>query len=221
VNGTQLTANSLYTFAISFLRRGMMKAGSILAVFLGLILVLSACASTAPATSPTASPSSTPSPSTSVPPTSSAAPTTAPSGPYIGLPSAIVDGIYALMKGNLGVDVTIAQEDFYDSISKQGGWGQALNATGTGNDFASPAITAQILATILENEGWKVDPQLAADGPMGTALGYRKDKALALIEVNWQPDSSITVDPSKPIESQEIPLDKQLYSVKLSLATLP
>ncbi len=198
-----------------------MKAGSIFAVFLGLVFLLAACASSAPSVvspttgSPPASPSSTPPPSTTTPPLR---PTQG--GPYIGLPADFVDSILAIMKANLGVEVIVTQENFHDPVLEKDGVGQVLTAQGTGNDFASPAITAQIIASILENDGWKVAPQLQADGPTGTSLGYRKDKALALIEVVWSPAEGVTVDPNQPIEAQEIPPDQQLYKVRLSLATL-
>ncbi len=119
------------------------------------------------------------------------------------------------------MDLTIKQEDFVDTISGDSGWGQAIITEGTGNDFASPATTAQILATILEGKGYQEDMAYAADGPTGTQRGFTKDKGLAMIDVNWKPAEDVVIDPNQPIEAQDIAPEKMMYSVKVLLATKP
>ncbi|MCX5973752.1 MAG: hypothetical protein NTU59_03590, partial [Coprothermobacterota bacterium] len=69
--------------------------------------------------------------------------------------------------------------------------------------------------------GWTEDIAFAADGPMGSIRGFRKDKAIAVIDVSWAPFGGVQVDPNKPIEAQNIPADKQLYTVLLLLAVQP
>jgi ABC-type glycerol-3-phosphate transport system substrate-binding protein len=186
----------------------MMRIPKTIALLLGLALLLSACggASTTPTTSPT---------------TGSPSPTGTDEVHFIGLPSANVDAIFAEIKAALNMDLKINQEDFVDSISGDSGWGQAIVVEGTGNDFAGPAITAQILATILEAKGYQEDMAYAADGPTGTQRGFTKDKGLALIDVNWKPADDVVLDPNQPIEAQSIVPEKMLYSVKVLLATKP
>ncbi|MCX5970516.1 MAG: hypothetical protein NTV14_03295 [Coprothermobacterota bacterium] len=42
-----------------------------------------------------------------------------------------------------------------------------------------------------------------------------------MIEVNWVPASDVQVDPNQPIEAQNIPANKQIYTVRLLLAVQP
>ncbi|MCX5973606.1 MAG: hypothetical protein NTU59_02805 [Coprothermobacterota bacterium] len=185
-----------------------MKISKTVVLLLGLALLLSACGGTS--TTPTATPS------TGLP-----SPTETGEVLFQGLPSADVDSIFAEIKSALNMDLKINQEDFVDSIGGGSGWGQAIVVEGTGNDFTSPGITAQILTTILEGKGWKEDMAYAADGPTGTQRGLTKNKALALIDVNWKPADDVVIDPNQPIEAQDITPEKMLYSVKLLLATKP
>ena len=181
-----------------------MKISKTIALLLGLALLLSACGGTS--TTPT---------------TGSPSPTGTGEVHFQGLPSADVDSVFAEIKSALNMDLKIKQEDFVDSISGGSGWGQAIVTEGTGNDFASPVITAQILATILEGKGYKEDMAYAADGPTGTKRGFTKGKGLAMIDVNWKPAEDAVIDPNQPIEAQEIAPEKMLYSVKVLLATKP
>ena len=185
-----------------------MKISKTFILLLGLALSLSACGGTS--TTPTTGPT-----------TGSPSPTGTGEVHFQGLPSADVDSVFAEIKSALNMDLKINQEDFVDSIGGGSGWGQAIVVEGTGNDFASPAITAQILATILEGKGWKEDIAYAADGPTGTQRGFTKDKGLAMIDVNWKPADDVMIDPNQPIEAQDIAPEKMLYSVKLLLATKP
>lgn len=181
-----------------------MKISKTIALLLGLALLLTACGGTS--TTPT---------------TSAPSPTGTDEVHFQGLPSADVDAIFAQIKSALNMDLTIKQEDFVDAIGGGSGWGQAILTEGTGNDFAGPAITAQILATILEGKGYQEDMAYAADGPTGTQRGFTKDKGLAMIDVNWKPAADVVIDPNQPIEAQDIAPEKMLYSVKVLLATKP
>ena len=185
-----------------------MKTMKVVIVLLGLALLLSACGGTS--TTPTATPS------TGLP-----SPTETGEVLFQGLPSADVDSIFAEIKSALNMDLKINQEDFVDSIGGGSGWGQAIVVEGTGNDFAGPAITAQILATILEGKGYQEDMAYAADGPTGTQRGFTKEKGLAMIDVNWKPAEDVVIDPNQPIEAQEIAPEKMNYSVKVLLAIKP
>lgn len=195
-----------------------MKIAKAIVCLLGVALLLSACAGGGPATP------------TSVPATPSASGTK-----FQGMPSATVDAIYKEVQTALGVaEMKIAQEGFTltlgsnTAIVKAGleilpttSWGQVIIAGGTGVNFSSASDTTQKMAAVLKGLGWTEDMAFAADGPMGSVRGFRKDKAIAVIEVNWVPASDVQVDPNQPIEAQNIPANKQLYTVRLLLAVQP
>ena len=195
-----------------------MRIGKAIVCLLGVALLLSACAGGGPATP------------TSVSPTPSTSGTK-----FQGLPSATVDAIYKEVKAALGVaDMEIAQEGFTlaqgtdTAVMKAGleilpttNWGQVIIAGGTGVNFAGTGQTVQKIATILQGLGWTEDITFAADGQTGSVRGFRKDKAIAVIDVSWIPFGDVQVDPNKPIEAQNIPADKQLYTVRLLLAVQP
>lgn len=195
-----------------------MRIGKAIVCLLGVALLLSACAGGGPAT------------------TTSASPTPSTSGTkFQGMPSATVDAIYKEVQTALGVaEMKIAQEGFTlelganTAVVKAGleilpttNWGQVFVAGGTGANFASASQTAQKMATVLQGLGWTEDIAFAADGPMGSVRGFRKDKAIAVIDVSWVPASDVQVDPNQPIEAQNIPAAKQIYTVRLLLAVQP
>ncbi len=193
-----------------------MRIGKAIVCLLGVALLLSACAGGGPATPATTTPSSS-------------------GAKFQGMPSATVDAIYKEVQTALGVtEMKIAQEGFTLTLGTntavvQAGleilpttdWGQVIIAAGTGVNFPSASETAQKIATVLQGLGWTEDNAFAADGPMASFRGFRKDKAIAVIDVGWVPTSDVQVDPNKPIEAQNIPAAKQIYTVRLLLAVQP
>ncbi len=140
---------------------------------------------------------------------------------YIGLHSRIVDSLCDDLRRALRVDIAIPQVDFTDPVTGRSGWGQALTAEGTGEDFTSLHATAQKIIRVLEEDGWVIDHAYQADGPTGTQSGFKKENALALMTVRWEPADDLEINLEQPIEEQDIPAQKILYEVQVILATLP
>jgi hypothetical protein len=145
-----------------------------------------------------------------------------PSGNYQGMPSATVDGYVKDVETALSAqDTKITQTELKTIFPTLNGWSQAITFEGTGKDFGGLMTVASKIEQMLTGKGWVVENQLAANGPTGLAAGYHKDKGLAIIVVDWKPAADVQVDMNKPIESQNIPPEKQVFTVKLVLATLP
>ena len=94
------------------------------------------------------------------------------------------------MAQTLDVGVTVGEAPFTDPATGATGTGCQVTATGTGEQFRNPQGVVSRLGSMLERQGWKNDPMLVADGPTGTASGFRKEDQVCVAGARWQPDAS-------------------------------
>ncbi|MFN2290158.1 MAG: DUF333 domain-containing protein [Anaerolineae bacterium] len=111
---------------------------------------------------------------------------------------------------------TQSDEPLEDPIANASGIGCQATITGTGLDFESPAAVVSTLGAMLEEEGWTADPMFVADGPTGTAAGYRKGDQLCVAAAMWQPDESANCPQDQPISACEVTPEQQQYTVTLN-----
>jgi hypothetical protein len=71
------------------------------------------------------------------------------------------------------------------------------------------------LGAMLAEQGWTADPMFVADGPTGTAAGYRKGDQICLAAAMWQPDESANCPDDQPISACEVTPEQQNYIVTL------
>jgi len=120
----------------------------------------------------------------------------------------------------LAVDVTLtATSSFTDPLQGVTGSGCEVRATGTGADFTSPAEVLVALRGVLEAKGWAEDPLYQADGPTGTASGFKKEAAVCVASASWEPSDDANCPPDQPISACPLTPEQQLYTVTLSCAT--
>jgi len=111
---------------------------------------------------------------------------------------------------------TVTEEPLDDPVTGATGTGCQATITGTGVQFESPAAAVSVLASMLEEQGWTADPMLVADGPSGTAVGYRKGDQICLAAAMWQPDESANCPDDQPISACELTPEQQNYTVTLN-----
>ena len=97
------------------------------------------------------------------------------------------------------------------------GTGCQATIAGTGTQFESPAVVVDELGGMLEEQGWTADPMLGADGPTGTAMGYRKDDQICWASAMWTPDASANCPADQPISACELTAEQQIYTVILNI----
>ena len=85
----------------------------------------------------------------------------------------------------------------------------------TGVKFNSPDEALKLLDGMLKDESWVEDPKLAAGGPTGMGMGYRKDNQICLASAGWQPDASANCPSDQPISNCQVKLEQQIYTVTL------
>ena len=129
---------------------------------------------------------------------------------------AICEELRARVARLLVVETTATQAPFQDIVTGVTGTGCRLEAKGTGAHFQSFPDVAAGLGSLLRTQGWTEDPRYLADGPTGTASGFRKDSMLALVSAGWNPMRDV-VCPG-PISGCYIPREKQLFTVAVDLA---
>ncbi|MCU0507212.1 MAG: DUF333 domain-containing protein [Anaerolineae bacterium] len=92
-------------------------------------------------------------------------------------------------------------------------------ATGTGETFASPIDTVDAISAVMEQGGWQEDMNLLADGPTGTATGYRSGDLLCVVAADWNPGPAVTCPADRPISECQVPPNQQMYEVTVDCAT--
>lgn len=120
---------------------------------------------------------------------------------------------------SLHVLATSESADFHDPIGEGIGKGCQIVATGTGATFADPWSTATQLKQMLIVLGWREDVRYVADGPMGTAAGFRKGNALCVLYVGWKPSDDARVDRDKPVSEWNLTPEQKIFTVRLHCAS--
>ena len=129
----------------------------------------------------------------------------------------VCDGQAQAMAHFLDVlEVSQSDEPLDDPVTGASGVGCNATVTGTGEQFESPYAVVTILGGMLEEQGWTVDPMLAADGPTGSAAGYRKGDQICMAAAVWQPDDSANCPPDQPISACPVTPEQQLYTISLN-----
>jgi len=111
---------------------------------------------------------------------------------------------------------TQSNEPLDDPVTNAKGTGCQATVTGTGVQFESPAAAVNALSGMLQDEGWTVDPMLIADGPTGTAAGYRKGDQICIAAALWEPDDSAICPQDQPISACQLKPEQQIYTVTLN-----
>ena len=111
---------------------------------------------------------------------------------------------------------TQSEEPLDDPITGATGVGCQATVTGTGVEFESPSAVVSALGSMLAEQGWTADPMLVADGPTGTAAGYRKGEQLCVAAAMWEPDESANCPEDEPISACPVTPEQQNYTVTLN-----
>jgi Tol biopolymer transport system component/putative hemolysin len=111
---------------------------------------------------------------------------------------------------------TQSEEPLDDPVTNARGTGCQATITGTGVQFESPTAVVSALGSMLEEQDWTADPMLVADGPTGTAAGYRKGDQICWAAAMWVPDESANCPDDQPISACEVTPEQQNYTVTLN-----
>ena len=98
-----------------------------------------------------------------------------------------------------GEATTSDDEEFTHEASGASGTGCVLVLEGTGEDYENFVGIASTIEDVLGAAGWTQNPNLLADGPTGTAAGYEKDTAIALVSVDVEPEEGVDCPTDQPI----------------------
>jgi hypothetical protein len=69
---------------------------------------------------------------------------------------------------------------------------------------------------MLVDQGWKEDLMLAAGGPTGMGVGYRKGDQICRIDAIWEPDASANCPENQAISACSVEPEQRLYTVTLN-----
>lgn len=190
------------------------------------VLTLTAACSTPPPAAPTAAPTEAPTTAPVEAPTEAPAeaptevpPTEAPAGDEAGIRPATeaCSSLEPAVFKALGVEVTVAEAPFKDPLSDETGVCCELSAQDTGIYFESLDVVMEALDLVLTSHGWQPDEKYVADGPTGTARGYRLDDQLCIATVQWEPTADADCPDDVPIADCDLEPEQMLYTVSLQI----
>ena len=110
---------------------------------------------------------------------------------------------------------------FQDPAGRSRGEGCRITLTGTGDRLPGLSETADAVRAVLEKRGWTEDPACAADGPLGTAGGYRKDEGLVLYRVVVEPAPGAGLLSNRPVSTAELLPEERLFTIVIEGAERP
>lgn len=134
------------------------------------------------------------------------------------LPANTCHQLRSQMSQTLKVKATLTRASFKDYINNGQGMGCKIAATGNGRNFNELRDVANNLKAMLIKQGWKEDPQYAADGPTGAGMGFRKGNSLSLLMVEWEPAPGANCPPNEPISDCKLSPEQQIYRITLNSA---
>lgn len=122
--------------------------------------------------------------------------------------------------GTLGVTEVELEGDapFEDYLGGTSGTGCLLTVNGTGVDFENFFDVFLQLKTMLEGQGWVSDMQFDGGGPTGELGGLRRDNALLLMLVGWEPSEDANCPQDQPISACPLEPEQMIYTITLSIA---
>jgi len=133
------------------------------------------------------------------------------------LPVEVCNGPAQAMAHALDVlEVTQSEAPLSDFVTGASGTGCQATVTGTGEQFESPDEVVKTLGSMLEDQGWTADPMLAAGGPTGIGLGYRKGNQICWASAQWWPDDSANCPKDQPVSACPVTPAQQAYTVTLN-----
>lgn len=142
----------------------------------------------------------------------------APGGAYEPLdPEACID-LVVVVQETFTLDAELERAPFDDYISHISGAGCQATAVGSGYDFGSLEEASAILGVLLEGRGWQEDARYKAGGPAAAATAYRRENALCLSVISWEPAEGVGCPDDQPLAACELTPDQQVYTAALNCA---
>lgn len=138
--------------------------------------------------------------------------------PYQPAGDALCEEVRALVAEVLGVEATLSEAPFDDLVAGVQGNGCQTSVSGTGEEFGNFVDVAGELRSAFAEAGWAEDMAYVADGPTGTAFAMRRDGALALFSVDWQPAEGVECPDDQPISACDIEPAQQEFTSTVNVA---
>ncbi len=95
-----------------------------------------------------------------------------------------------------------------------------LTITGDGTKFNDIDALMSDVRNVFEAALWQEDQQLVADGPTGTATGFRHEDDLALAVVEWQPGPDANCQPDALITDCDLTPAQKQYVIAVTIGEI-
>lgn len=132
-------------------------------------------------------------------------------------PMELCDGLAQALSHTLDDRIpTQSEQPISDPVNNLQGTGCMSTITGTGLDFKNPIAVVDRIEAQLKGENFVADPMLIADGPTGTARGYRQGKQICWASADWSPDETANCPKDQPISACTVTPKQQNFIVTLN-----
>lgn len=135
------------------------------------------------------------------------------------LPAEMATGVQEAVAEALGTPAELEPGvAFRDPVSGRRGTGSRITLRGTGLQFEGLESIAQGVSKALKDLGWEEDLAYAADGPLGTATGFRKGAGRVVVRVVREPAEKVGLLSTQPPSLCELLPEEWVYTITLDCA---
>ncbi|MFO7785363.1 MAG: hypothetical protein R6V25_12095 [Desulfatiglandales bacterium] len=136
--------------------------------------------------------------------------------PYVPLPVEYCNDLLNALSTSLGLEGELEESaPFFDYSALSHGEGCRITLRGTGDIVPGLVEAAGAVRSVLEDQGYIEDPAYAADGPLGTSTGYKKEESLMLVRVVVEPAEEVGLLSNRPLSINELLPEERLYTIML------
>jgi len=145
-----------------------------------------------------------------------------PENAYRPLPEEEASKVQEAVSKALGVEARFEPGVlFRDHVTGGQGTGCRITLEGTGERLRGLGSIAQRVLAALKDMGWKEDIAYAADGPLGTATGFRREAGRILFRVVREPAEEVGLLSREPPSLCELLPEEWAYTITLDCAQRP
>ncbi len=134
--------------------------------------------------------------------------------PYEPLHLESCNDLLNTLSTSLGLEGALDESvPFFDYSGLSHGEGCRVTLKGTGDVVPGLIEVMGGIRSVLEQRGYMEDPAYAADGPLGTAAGFKKDDSLILVRVVMEPAEEVGLLSNKPLSMDELLPEERLFTI--------
>ncbi len=145
-----------------------------------------------------------------------------PAPPVVPLSGSACGDLLVAVSEALGLEGRLENPvPFFEPSRRAFGEACRITLQGTGDRLPETREVAETVRSVVEDLGWREDAAYAADGPLGTAAGFRKGTGILLLRVIVEPSEEVGLLSNRPVSTELLLPEELQYTVVMEGAQQP